>query len=104
MRVLIVGCGYVGIPLGAALVRAGHEVYGLRRGGMHADELRDAGIHPLIADLTKLEQLATLPRAYDWVVNCVSSSGVAERPIIERFTWKECEIFSRGCRGVRRKS
>ena len=31
MRVLIVGCGYVGLPLGNALVRAGHEVTGLRR-------------------------------------------------------------------------
>src|SRR5689334_5054664 len=30
MRVLIVGCGYVGLPLGAELARLGHEVYGLR--------------------------------------------------------------------------
>src|SRR5262249_2955804 len=30
MRVLIVGCGYVGVPLGAALVKLGHEVYGVR--------------------------------------------------------------------------
>jgi len=27
MRVLIVGCGYVGVPLGAELVRLGHEVF-----------------------------------------------------------------------------
>src|ERR1017187_10487677 len=32
MRVLIVGCGYVGLPLGAELVKQGHEVFGLRRG------------------------------------------------------------------------
>ena len=31
MRCLIVGCGYVGLPLGAELVRQGHEVFGLRR-------------------------------------------------------------------------
>ena len=31
MRVLIVGCGYVGLPLGAELVKQGHEVFGLRR-------------------------------------------------------------------------
>ena len=30
MRVLIIGCGYVGLPLGEALVRAGHEVFGVR--------------------------------------------------------------------------
>ena len=31
MRVLIVGCGYVGLPLGAELVKQGHEVIGVRR-------------------------------------------------------------------------
>jgi len=31
IRVLIVGCGYVGLPLGAKLVRLGHEVFGVRR-------------------------------------------------------------------------
>ena len=75
MRVLIVGCGYVGIPLGAALVQAGHEVHGLRRSTTRTDELSNAGIHPLIADITNLKQLETLPCAYEWVVNCVSSSG-----------------------------
>jgi nucleoside-diphosphate-sugar epimerase len=75
MRVLIVGCGYVGIPLGAVLARSGHEIYGLRRSAPKADELKNAGINPLIADITKLEQLEALPGGYDWVVNCVSSSG-----------------------------
>jgi len=42
-------------------------------------ELRAAGIKPLIADITQAEALAKLPRDYDWVVNCVSSShGGAE--------------------------
>src|SRR5258708_201062 len=31
MRVLIVGCGYVGIPLRVELSKRGHEVFGLRR-------------------------------------------------------------------------
>jgi nucleoside-diphosphate-sugar epimerase len=75
MRVLIVGCGYVGIPLGAALAQAGHEVHGLRRSATYSDELRNADIQLVIADITKLKQLETLPCAYDWVVNCVSSSG-----------------------------
>jgi nucleoside-diphosphate-sugar epimerase len=30
-RVLVVGAGFLGIPLGEALAREGHEVYGLRR-------------------------------------------------------------------------
>jgi nucleoside-diphosphate-sugar epimerase len=76
MRVLIVGCGYVGLPLGAELVRQGHEVFGLRRSA--ADELKAAGIIPLTADVTKLEELQKLPRNFDWVVNCVAAGGDAE--------------------------
>ena len=76
MRVLIVGCGYVGLPLGAELVRLGHEVSGLRRNAAAAEaELKAAGIAPLVADITKPETLAQLPREFDWVVNCVSSTG-----------------------------
>jgi nucleoside-diphosphate-sugar epimerase len=73
MKCLIIGCGYVGLPLGAELVRRGHEVFGLRRGA--PDELKAAGIHPLIADVTQPESLARLPRDFDWVVNCVASGG-----------------------------
>ncbi|HTI99517.1 MAG TPA: SDR family oxidoreductase [Dongiaceae bacterium] len=80
MRVLILGCGYVGLPLGAELVRLGHEVFGLRRNSAVAVELSAVGITPLTGDITRPETLAALPRQYDWVVNCVSSShgGVAE--------------------------
>jgi len=75
MRVLIVGCGYVGLPLGAELVRRGHQVCGLRRstGGDHA--LRAAGLKPIHADITQPGTLANLPRDFDWVVNCVASGG-----------------------------
>ena len=75
MRVLIVGCGYVGLPLGVELVRLGHEVSGLRRSVSAEGELKAAGIKPLIADITKPDELTRLPRDFDWVVNCVSSTG-----------------------------
>jgi nucleoside-diphosphate-sugar epimerase len=75
MLVLIVGCGYVGIPLGAELVKQGHEVFGLRRSTGAEPDFKSAGIKPLTADITKAEQLAQLPGGYDWVVNCVSASG-----------------------------
>src|ERR1035437_2210787 len=75
MRVLIVGCGYVGMQLGAELVKQGHEVFGLRRSTGAEAEFKAAGIKPLMADITKAEQLAQLPATYDWVVNCVSASG-----------------------------
>ena len=78
MRVLIVGCGYVGLPLSAELVKQGHEVFGLRRSAEGEADLITAGVKPLIADITRPEDLAKLPGPYDWVVNTVSSSKGGE--------------------------
>jgi len=78
MRILIVGCGYVGLPLGAELVRLGHEVFGLRRNPAADNELKAAGIQPLFGDVTKPDELKNLPRDFDWVVNCVAAGGDAE--------------------------
>ena len=75
MRVLIVGCGYVGLPLGKELAQLGHEVFGLRRSALAAGEMQAAGIHPLLADVTQPESLTKLPRNFDWVVNCTASGG-----------------------------
>jgi nucleoside-diphosphate-sugar epimerase len=77
-KCLIVGCGYVGLPLGAGLVRQGHEVFGLRRSASAENELKAAGIHPLTGDVTKSGTLAKLPRTFDWVVNCVAAGGSVE--------------------------
>lgn len=74
MRVLIVGCGYVGLPLGAELVRMGHEVYGLRRSRGAEGELNAAGLKPLFADVSDPASLTVLPREFDWVVNSVAST------------------------------
>jgi nucleoside-diphosphate-sugar epimerase len=78
MRVLIVGCGYVGVPLGAELVRLGHEVFGLRRNPAAEGELTAVGIQPLTGDVTQPESLAKLPRDFDWVVSCVAAGGDAD--------------------------
>lgn len=79
MRVLIVGCGYAGLPLGLEMVKQGHEVFGLRRSAAGQDELKAAGLQPLVADITRPEELARLPAPFDWVVNMVSSTkGGAE--------------------------
>lgn len=74
MRVLIVGCGYVGLPLGIELVKQGHEVFGLRRSIAGEAELIAAGLKPLAADITRPEDLARLPGPFDWVINAVSST------------------------------
>src|ERR1017187_1179741 len=78
MNCLIVGCGYVGLPLGAELVRNGHEVFGLRRSAAAEIEFKAAVIYPMEGDVTKPETLAKLPRNFDWVVNCVAAGGNAE--------------------------
>ena len=75
MRVLIVGCGYVGFPLATELVKRGHVVFGLRRSASLDEDMRIAGIVPLHGDITQPASLKTLPRDFDWVVNCVASGG-----------------------------
>lgn len=75
MRILIVGCGYVGLPLGRALRQAGHDVSGLRRDSSAAPVLQEAGIEPIAADITDLASLQRLPAPFDWVVNCAASGG-----------------------------
>jgi nucleoside-diphosphate-sugar epimerase len=73
MRVLVVGCGYVGLPLAAELARLGHEVFGLNRSDKRA-ELEAQKIKPLIGDVTEQKTLDALPAPFDWVVNTVSSN------------------------------
>ena len=75
MRVLIVGCGYVGVATGAELVRQGHEVWGLRRSTRAKADLEAVGIVPILADITVPESLPQPTPRYDWVIHCVSASG-----------------------------
>lgn len=75
MRVLILGCGYAGLSLGAELARDGHEVFGLRRSSTQDEVLRASGINPLAGDITNPHTLRALPSAWDWIVNLASSSG-----------------------------
>lgn len=74
MRVLIVGCGYVGTPLGAELVRLGHEVTGVTRSEENHAALKSHGIQPVAADVASRKDLDRLSLPFDWVVNTVSSS------------------------------
>ncbi len=73
------GCGYVGLPLAAELAGQGHKVFGLCRTRRVEAELKSHGVALLQADVTKPQTLSALPREYDWVVNCVSSSGGGEQ-------------------------
>jgi nucleoside-diphosphate-sugar epimerase len=93
MRVLIVGCGYVGLPLGVELVRLGHEVFGLRRSATAENELKAAGIRPLFGDVTRPGTLAALPQNFDWVVNCVSSTGSGAEDYRQVYLQGTCNLI-----------
>jgi nucleoside-diphosphate-sugar epimerase len=75
MRVLIVGCGYVGLPLGGELMKQGHQVRGLCRTDAGVAAMQAAGIPPLQADVTQAAELKKIDGDYDWVVNTVSAGG-----------------------------
>ena len=78
MRVLIVGCGYVGLPLGGALAGLGHEVHGLRRSANTHAAMEEAGIVPHAIDIIRREQLDNLPEPFDWIINTISSGRGGE--------------------------
>ncbi len=72
MRILIAGCGYVGLALGSELIRQGHSVVGIRRSEDGATQLREAGIEPLVTDLSRPDFKGPEGR-FDWVVYCASA-------------------------------
>lgn len=74
MRVLIVGCGYIGLPLGQALAAHGHSVVGVRRSSDADAELAAAGIEPVHLDITRSGELDRLEGGFDWVVSLVAST------------------------------
>lgn len=66
MRKLIVGCGYLGKRIAREWISQGHQVFALTRSPDRANQLRQAGIEPLIGDVTQapdfrdLESLETV--------------------------------------------
>lgn len=74
MRILIIGCGYVGVPLGRLLNRQGHAVVGMRRTHEADAILTQAGITPLHGDITAPAALAQIEPNFDAVINLVSSN------------------------------
>ena len=74
MRALIIGCGYVGLRLGALLARRGHSVSGIRRTAEADADLRQRSITPVHGDITDPASLHRLENNFDVVINLVSSS------------------------------
>ena len=74
MRVLIVGCGYVGMALAERLVREGHEVIAWRRRGAVDAPAGLSGVRWVAADITRPESLPRTEATFDAVVNTVAST------------------------------
>ncbi|MFC6975585.1 SDR family oxidoreductase [Halomicroarcula sp. GCM10025709] len=72
-RVVILGCGYVGLELGRQLLPA-HDVVGVRRSEAGLEAVADAGLEPVEADVTDAASLDAVPDA-DWLVFAASSGG-----------------------------
>jgi nucleoside-diphosphate-sugar epimerase len=74
MRVVVLGCGYVGLELGRQLREDGHDVVGVRRSDSGLGAAAAAGLDPVRADVTVPETLTDVPDA-DWLVFAASSGG-----------------------------
>ncbi|MFW5917448.1 MAG: NAD-dependent epimerase/dehydratase family protein [Halorubrum sp.] len=74
MRVVVVGCGYVGLELARQLIDRGHDVTGVRRSDAGLEAIESLGADAVRADATDPSSLAALPDADD-VVFAASSGG-----------------------------
>lgn len=77
MRVLILGYGYIGSALASRLAKAGHEVVAVRRGygALPSAATSKPMVNVVQGDITEPASLKKIPSGFDWVVNCVASSG-----------------------------
>ena len=74
MRVVILGCGYVGLELARQLTAGGHDVTGVRRSAEGLAAVEETGARAVEADVTDRASLAAVPDA-DAVVFAASSGG-----------------------------
>ncbi|WP_147918427.1 NAD-dependent epimerase/dehydratase family protein [Ruania zhangjianzhongii] len=85
MRVLLAGAtGVIGRELVPQLHEAGHSILGLTRSGRGADELREAGVEPVLADLMNRDELlrALDGHSADAVVH--QATAIARPPMLHR--------------------
>lgn len=73
-RVVILGCGYIGLELGRQLSEVGYDVTGVRRSESGCAAIAAAGMRAHQADLTDQDAVDDLPDA-DWLVFAASSGG-----------------------------
>lgn len=94
MRVVIFGCGYVGVLLGQELVRAGHQVVGVNRMVPTDAESLASGIEFVCADVIQAEALAAVSGGFDWVVLDVAAETADAKEAERR------RLGLEGCRNI----
>ena len=74
-KLVVFGCGYIGMHLARLAVKAGAEVVALTRNVAKAEILKAEGMQVVIAKLSQIEWHSAIEGYYDYAVNCVGSSG-----------------------------
>lgn len=80
---LIAGCGYLGQRVAQRWLELGHRVAAITRSTQRADQLRAAGIEPVVLDLAAPSAAATLPAASCvlWAVGYDRAADVSRETI-----------------------
>ena len=74
MKTLLIGCGYVGLPLALSLQQKGHDVTGWVHSAESAAALAGYPFHRIIAgSVADNEVWDSLGENYDFVIHCASS-------------------------------
>ncbi len=78
-KTLLIGCGYIGLPLALRLQEAGHEISAWVHSAESAAALAEYHFERVIAgDVAEPDVLDPLPGHYDLVIHCASSGGGGE--------------------------
>ncbi len=81
---LVIGCGYLGRVVAARWRDAGHRVFATTRSTQRAEELRAAGLEPIVCDVLRPDSLAALPRSADTLLYAVGfdrTAGLSMRTV-----------------------
>ncbi|WP_306599919.1 NAD-dependent epimerase/dehydratase family protein [Geothrix sp. 21YS21S-2] len=78
MHVLIAGCGWLGLAAARALAARGDRVTGVRSSPAGAEQLRAAGVEPLVLDLADPASAERLPADLDAILALQAARGGGE--------------------------
>ncbi len=94
MKVLVIGCGYLGQR--AALIWRAHgfEVFAVTRSVRNSDRLHSLGLQPVVADVTKPDSLKDLPLA-DIVLFAVGFDRTAYADVREVYVQGMTNVLNR---------